>query len=150
MRIDNVQRRRDRPANHAGDLEREEEIRPEPPVLVRVPAREAEPVEPRAPQHELRHDQQHAELGLVHAVVEPGEEARGPVGYEAAEGEADQRTEEGPRVHVSRLLLAEPERGAEHDGGEDNAYHDGPAYEGALDEARPEDARVEEEREGAE
>lgn len=150
MRIHNVQRARHSPAHHPRDLQGEKEIRPHPPIPRRIRARHPEPIQPRAPQHHLRHHEHHPELGLVNPVVQPREHPRGPVRDQPAESEAHEGADEGPCVHVAGFFFAEPEGGPEHDGGEHDADHDGPAYERALDEAGPENAGVEEEGEGPE
>ena len=95
MRIDNIQRAGNSTTNHTHDHEREEEIRPEPPVLPRICAGPTEAVDTSATQYELWDYEYHAKLRFVYAVVKAREQVGGPVANQAGEGKAEECTDEG-------------------------------------------------------
>ena len=134
MSIDDVQGGADGADDHAHDFQAKEEIRPEPAVPVDVVARDAEAVDAGAAENELRDDEHDSELRLVDSSVATGHGARGPVGEEARDDEAEQRADEGARVQIARLLLVEEERRAQEDGRQHDADEHGPADQRALDQ----------------
>lgn len=148
--VDDVQRGADGADDHAGHLEGEEEVRPEPAVAADLGGGDAEAVQTRAAADELGDDEDDAELRLVDALVPFRHVARGPVREQARHGEAEDGADKGAGVHVARLDLVEEEGRAEEDGGEDDADEHRPPDQHALNQGGPEDGRVQEEGKGAE
>lgn len=109
MRINDIQRRCNSTNDHPSDLERKEEVRPEPAIPRRILRGNSKAVEPCTSQDELWNNKQQPELRLIDAYISPRQPIRSGIGKKATEYKPNNSTSKCSRVHVTRFHLVEEE-----------------------------------------
>jgi len=130
--------------HHASDLASKEKVWPKPAVAHCVISGDAETVQARHAEDQLRNDEEQAKLGLEDAAIAARHPRSNAVGRHAGDKEAHDGADERARVHVAGRDFVEPQRRPEQDGRQHDAQEHRPPDQRALDQARPQDAGVQE------